>query len=301
MSGNLLGIAGGLVAAFMQSVAYLFGRKFINGKGTPNQLLFSSLIITGAMAVLLIPFFIDWQAVLTWRMAWKLCVVNGGLLVGHWGFFSAQKYIESSRIASLMGLKIILVMLLVIIFVHRDFSCWQYMAVFAAAFAAVLMNWSKGRLDWNGMGFLLFALLGYAVSDLGIQLVVDEVRVSNPIESGMRGFTICYSTIGIAALLAVKPCRINWQILRAAMPQSLCWIVSMGGLYVCFGLLGAAFGNVVQASRGVISLVLGIVISYLCANVAVESKQSTTVWVRRGIAALLMFGAIVMYALTAKG
>lgn len=301
MSDNFLGIIGGLVAASMQSVAYLFGRKFLAGSGSANQLLFSSIIITSVVSWLLVPFFVDWDVVLTWRMAGKLLIVNGGLFVGHWGFFSAQNHIESSRIASLMGLKIVLVMLLVMIFVHTEFSLWQYTAVFMATFAAVLMNWSKGKLDWNGMGFLLFALLGYAVSDLGIQLAVDEVRVSDPIESAIRGFAVCYSSAGVVALAAVKPLKINFKVLEAALPQAVCWIISMGGLYVCFGLLGAAFGNVVQASRGVISLLLGIIVSFISADAVLEQKQSVSVWIRRTIAALMMFGAIVMYALTSKG
>ena len=82
--------------------------------------------------------------------------------------------------------------------------------------------------------------------------------------------------------------------------QAGCWIVSMWGLYISFGLIGASFGNVVQASRGVISLLLGIILSRFAIN-GLEQRQSVAVWLRKAAAALLMFGAIVLYALVTKG
>ena len=190
-------------------------------------------------------------------------------------------------------------MFLSIIMLREHFSLWQYVAIVLAALAAMLMNWSKGKLDFNGMGFLLVALVGYAFSDMGIQLVVAYLQCSDPISGGLSGYVLTYGTMGLAALLLMKPMKVDWKMVAVALPQGICWTVSMWGLYVCFGLIGAAFGNVIQASRGVVSLVLGIVLSYFAIN-GLEQKQGAAVWVRKAIAALLMFGAIVLYALTAK-
>ena len=225
---------------------------------------------------------------------------NGGFVAGQWGFFNAQKHIESSRIASLLGLKVLVVMFLSIVMLRAQFTLWQYTAIVLAAVDAMLMNWSKGKLDWNGMGFLMVALTGYAVSDLGVQLVVKSFNTSDPIRNGMCGFALCYGIGGVVSLGMIKPCKISWQMVKGAFPQAICWVVSMWGLYVCFGLLGAAFGNVIQASRGVISLVMGIVLSYFAIQ-GLEQKQSALVWVRKAVAAILMFGAIVLYAFSAKG
>ena len=229
-----------------------------------------------------------------------LLLSNGGLLLGHWGFFSAQKHIESSRIASLMGLKILLVMLLMLIFMHANFTLLQYIAIVLAASAAILINWINGKLDWNGMGYFSMALLGYACSDLGVQLVVQEMQCSNPIAGGLAGFSASYGVLGFFALAALKPLKVNFRMLKKALPQGVCWVFSMWGLYVCFGLLGAAFGNVVQASRGIISLILGIILSFFAIQ-GLEQKQSWVMWLRKAVAALMMFGAIVLYAMTAKG
>ena len=229
-----------------------------------------------------------------------LLMGNGGFILGQWGFFSAQKHIESSRIASLLGLKVLVVMLLSIIMLRTCFAMGQYAAIMLAVLAAMLMNWSKGKLDLNGMGYLLMALVGYAFSDIGIQLIVEYLQCSDPITGGLSGYVLTYGTMGLGALALMKPMQVSWKMVAGALPQGVCWTISMWGLYVCFGLIGAAFGNVIQASRGVISLILGIILSFFAIN-GLEQKQSAAVWVRKTVAALLMFAAIVLYALTAKG
>lgn len=301
MISNLtIGIASGLIAAFMQSCSYLCGRRFLLVHGDARQLLFASMIIEGMAALILAPFLINWEKLLSWQMLWYVFICNTGYIVGSWGFFSAQKHIESSRIASLMGLKVIMVMLLSMVFLGSRFVYFQYVAIVICALSAMLMNWSRGKLDWGGMGFLLVALIGYAVSDLGVQLIVNGVSEGDPIRGGLSGFSSCYGICGIIGLLLMKPCRITWKMIQGAVPQALCWIVSMWGLYICFGLLGASFGNIIQASRGVISLVMGIILSHLAIQ-GLEAKQSCLVWIRKTVAALLMFGAIVLYALSVKG
>ena len=299
MNSLALGILSGLLTAFMQSFSYLGGRRFLARYGNARQLLIASLVICGAAAWLLAIFFLDTTKIFSWKMLGLLIMSNGGFVAGQWGFFNAQKHIESSRIASLLGLKVLVVMFLSIVMLRAQFTLWQYTAIVLAAVAAMLMNWSKGRLELGGMGFLLMALVGYAFSDMGIQMVVAYLECSSPIAGGLSGYVLTYGTMGIGALLLMKPLKVSWKMVAGALPQGVCWTISMWGLYVCFGLIGAAFGNVIQASRGVVSLVLGIVLSYFAID-GLEQKQSWQVWLRKALAAILMFGAIVLYALTAK-
>ena len=300
MSDLAAGILCGLLAALMQSCSYLGGRRFLAREGNAVQLMISSLIICGISAWLLAPFYWMPEKFFTWQMALWVLLADGGFVLGQWGFFNAQKHIESSRIASLLGLKVLAVTLLTMTFLGERYTIGQYGAIAGAAAAAMLMNWNKGKLDWKGMNYLLTALLGYATSDLGIQQVVKLIGGNDPITRGMAGFTLTYGILLIGSLAAMPLFKVSWKMVKGALPQGVCWIFSMWGLYVCFGLLGAAFGNVIQASRGVISLVLGIILSYFCIE-GLEQKQSLTVWLRKTAAALLMFGAIVLYALSAKG
>ena len=300
MSGLIVGILSGLVAALMQSCSYLGGRRFLAKDGNAVQLMISSLIICGVSAWLLAPFYWMPEKFFTWEMALWLLLTDGGFVLGQWGFFNAQKYIESSRIASLLGLKVLVVTLLTMTFLGERYTIIQYTAIAGAAAAAMLMNWSKGKLDWKGMNYLFAALSGYATSDLGVQQVVKLIGGNDPISRGMAGFTLAYGVLLIGALAVMPLFKVKWKMVKGALPQGVCWVISMWGLYVCFGLLGAAFGNVIQASRGVISLILGIILSFFAIQ-GLEQQQSVGVWLRKTAAALLMFGAIVLYALAAKG
>jgi len=300
MSTLAIGIICGLITAFAQSFSYLGGRRFLAKEGNAVQLMISSLIICGTGAWLMAPFFWFPEKYFTWEMALWVLLTDGGFLIGQWGFFNAQKHIESSRIASLLGLKVVAVTLLTMTFLGEKYTLLQYTAIAGAAVAAMLMNWSKGKLDWKGMNFLLAALLGYASSDLGVQQVVKLIGGNDPIIRGMAGFTLTYGAMLIGAILVMPLFKVKWKMVKGALPQGMCWVISMWGLYVCFGLIGAAFGSVIQASRGVISLILGIILSFFAIE-GLEQKQSASVWVRKAAAALLMFGAIVLYALSAKG
>ncbi len=298
MSDLTLGVVTGLLAAAMQSCSYLGGRRFLAKAGDARQLLVASMLICGAAAWGFAAFFWAGDKIWSWRMGFWLLISNGGFVAGQLGFFAAQKHIESSRIASLLGLKVLVVMALTVIFLHTEFLFLQYAAGLGAALAAVLMNWNRGKLDWNGMGALGISLIGYATSDLGIQMVVGEIAAEEPIAGGLQGFVLTYGLLGALALFAVRPLKVTWRMVNAALPQAICWTVSMWGLYICFGLLGAAFGNVIQASRGLISLLLGLSLSFFGIQ-GLEQRQPWGVWLRRSVAALLMFAAIALYALAA--
>ncbi|MBE6379929.1 MAG: hypothetical protein E7047_03275 [Lentisphaerae bacterium] len=300
MSNWAIGIISGLVAGLMQSCSYLGGQRFLNKYNNSAQMVICSLLITGAVTWLMAPFFLYTSTLFSWRMLLYVIMTDIGLVVGHWGFFSAQKHIESSRIASLMGLKVLVVAVLSIVLLRIGFTFLQYLAMLGAASAGLLMNWNQGKLNWNGMGYMLVCFIGYAFSDLGVQLVVQEMPAEDPIAAGFSGFIVNYSVTGLGALCLIKKFKIDYRMLCTALPQGLCWVVSMWGLYICFGLVGAAFGNVLQASRGIISLVIGIILSYFAMQ-SLEKKQSADQWVRKAVAALIMFGSIMLYAFTAKG
>ncbi|MBE6366571.1 MAG: hypothetical protein E7052_01510 [Lentisphaerae bacterium] len=300
MTPMAIGICSGLLAALMQSCSYIGGRYFLQRYGNSLQLTVASLVVVGLIALLAAPFFLLTKNLFTWHMAGSILLTDAGLVVGHWGFFSAQKYIESSRIASLMGLKIVIIALLAFVCFGSRFSAVQLAAMAVAVVAGVLINYQKGRLNWSGMGYIFLALIGYCFSDLGVQMVVENMQAENTIAGGVSGFIVNYIVSGVGAALLMKKCRIERKMLRGAIPQALCWVVSMLGLYVCFGIVGAAFGNVLQASRGVISVLLGVGLSWAGWQ-ALEQKASASVWLLKGLAAVMMFGAIVLYALNTKG
>jgi cytochrome c biogenesis protein CcdA len=74
------------------------------------------------------------------------------------------------------------------------------------------------------------------------------------------------------------------------------WLVGMATLYVCFGLLGAVFGNVLLSSRGLFAVVFGAVLAHRGWH-ELEQRVDRATLVRRIIAALFMTGAIALYVI----
>jgi uncharacterized membrane protein YadS len=80
-----------------------------------------------------------------------------------------------------------------------------------------------------------------------------------------------------------------------AIPFSVAWFISVAALYTCFALAGAVFGNILQSTRGVMSIGLAAVIAKL-GHLHLESLTPRSVMVRRIVAAVLMTIAIGLYS-----
>ena len=80
-----------------------------------------------------------------------------------------------------------------------------------------------------------------------------------------------------------------------ALPFSLLWLGSQMTLLICFGLIGPVFGNVIQSSRGLFSVIFGVVVCRLGVYV-MEKSASGKLWLRRALAALLMIGGIACFS-----
>ena len=70
-------------------------------------------------------------------------------------------------------------------------------------------------------------------------------------------------------------------------------------LYISFGLIGVVFGSIIQAGRGIFSILLGIVL--LRAGVEKnEPDVSGKIWLRRSVMAILMLSAMILYTLSVR-
>ncbi len=84
---------------------------------------------------------------------------------------------------------------------------------------------------------------------------------------------------------------------RGAVPFALAWLIAMLGVYACFAFIGAVFGNIIQSTRGLISVGLGAVVAHWMGWVHLEQKVTRGLLVRRIVAAILMSAAIALFAL----
>ena len=138
----LTGFLYGLTAASLNAGGYLFNTRFLRRYHSPFRLLIvSSLVMTAVslpMLMILYPAggLTDCRRVLTLLGCWILC-----FSFAQTSFFLALKEIEASRIASLLGLKIVVLTLIFMLFQHRNPTPGQWLAVLMASGAAFLISW----------------------------------------------------------------------------------------------------------------------------------------------------------------
>ena len=82
---------------------------------------------------------------------------------------------------------------------------------------------------------------------------------------------------------------------------SLCitaaWLVGMMCLFICFEAVGVVYGNILQSTRGLISIVIGAHLAGL-GMVHLEQKHPRHVVLRRLGAAAMMCAAIALYRIS---
>ena len=71
-------------------------------------------------------------------------------------------------------------------------------------------------------------------------------------------------------------------------------LTAMLFLYACFARIGTVNGNIVQSTRGIIAILIGALLAAL-GFTELEEKVGVQVWIRRMIAGVMMFLAIVAF------
>jgi hypothetical protein len=83
----------------------------------------------------------------------------------------------------------------------------------------------------------------------------------------------------------------NWT---CALPFAGVWLLSMVFLFACFGMIGAVYGNILQSTRGIISIVFGAALAR-CGLHDLEQHVSRWTLLRRVAAACLICVAIWLF------
>ncbi len=294
----ILGIFTGLGAATAQSCSYLFSKRFISISGNSYQLLTVSHIIMGLFAVTLLPFLLMYSPLPPlMNFSKPLILCNVYYLVAQSAFFLALKQADASRLAPLLGLKIIFLAGISIIFLHSSFHGLQWLGVLLCLCGAVMSNWSGGSIPAKSTVLLLVACSGYSLSDIYIKILIDSLGYKSIFFGALMAGAVSYSFAGICAIpmLFIIP-GISFRQLKAAMPFSICWFSAMLLLFACFGLIGPVFGNIIQSSRGIISVIIGAIVAGYGFSM-LETRINAGLLIRRLIAAVLITAAVILFIL----
>ncbi|RJP21592.1 MAG: EamA family transporter [Candidatus Omnitrophota bacterium] len=294
----VIGILLGVGAATFQSFAYLFSRMFSEQfKTNPIYLLTLSHIVLAIFALLLFPFF--WPDSMPPFGDYALSLFGSTIfyLLGHACLFLALANSSASRTSPLLGLKVFILALISVLFLDGDMNYAQWLAVLMSVAAAAVLNWSGGSMPWQCIVWILSACVGYSLSDINIKILIGHFAYLGL----FHGSTLCvcfsYFLCGLISLAALffLP-RLTRQMWIHAIPYSIAWFAGMLFLFSCFGSIGVVFGNIVQSSRGLISILLGTVVA-AAGFEHIEEKVQLSVLARRISAAILMIGAIALFYL----
>ena len=292
-----LGIGLGLGAAFFQSMSYVCIRLF-NKRHNDNiiALLALSHILMGLASVPLAVFLWPESMPPLTQYGLSLLGAAGFYLLGQFFLFAAIIHSEPSRVAPMLGLKVFILAMISVVFLDAQFNASKWVAVAMTTTAVLLLSGSGKRLEGRFILLGLAACVSYCLSDLSIKVLVQHFEFMGTLRGAVMAAALSYTFCGVFGIAAIvlnskHATRDTWLY---AVPFSLSWFVAMLCLFSCFASISVVFGNILQSSRGILSIVLGFVIAHIGFE-ALEPKPSMQTIIRRMVAAILMTTAVALF------
>ena len=120
-----------------------------------------------------------------------------------------------------------------------------------------MLNEAGGRIPVRQVGVLMLTILGYCASDLSIGTLMRRMTGVHPFAPIVAtAFTYVLSAL-LVLPFAFRRRVHTAEAWRTALPFALTWFGAMCLLFGCFAMVGVVFGNIVQSTRGLISIAGG--------------------------------------------
>jgi drug/metabolite transporter (DMT)-like permease len=293
----MTGVALGLLMALFQSLSYLCSRAFLRKyEGGIVKLFCLAHIVMGVACVPVVVFMRPTEMPAVSSYIASLLSCSGFYLTGQLFFFAAIAHAEPSRVSPILGLKVLILAVISSMFLGHSFNATKWTAVGLSLVAILLLSNSGGKMGLRPLLYAAFACLGYSLSDLNVKILVDKFSFMDLFDRAILTGCMCFSLCGLVGLIALpfspgKTSRTTWAYV---IPFAATWLISVMFLFSCFSLVGVVFGNILQSTRGIISIVLGYVIAHAGFETW-EAKVSKRVLLQRLLAALLMTMAVGLF------
>ncbi len=291
------GILIGLAGAVSQSFAYLVSRHFVavSGGRSARKLLVVGHVWMGLISLILLPFVwlpprVDLLHALIANFA-----VAFFYFIGQAGFFWTVKQLPASRVAPLLGLKIVFLGVFSVLFFAKDLTVLQWTAIGLAAMAAVFLSRAGEILTWRVVLGLCYTCTCFAMSDLSIPPAMEAFAEHPGAREAALSVCLAYLFCGLIVLPWIWQMRLTDRVLWwRGLPFAITWYLGMLCLFACIGLVQVILAAILQSSRGLISIGLGRLVARRDLT-HLETHQEPGVVFRQVAAALLMFIAVVIY------
>lgn len=317
----ILGIFLGLGSALASSLAYLASRRFTvrqagHEPGAPRwrgplRLMVCAhvmlSVVCGSAYLVLVPrggsaALADARWAVTTTVFVAVFYLTGNTLL-----FFALRRAEASRVSTLLGMKVVLLAIATHFILQQPLAGQQWVAVVLATSAAWVLGASGQRLPLSTMAIAVGSCAGFVCSDLFIDRMYrawlpagltyeQALKAGGPlVRASITGMSLVYVWCGLIALAMLplaKPWRREYWL--GSAPYAASWMTAMLCLFSAFALVGIVLGNILQSTRGLVSIVLGVVVVKL-GHHHIETHAPLRVVVQRAIAAAMMIGAIVLF------
>lgn len=298
----IIGIILGLSAATSNSIAYLLSRAFLQKHHQSHfHLLAVSHLILGTVSVGLAAFL--WPENMPSIKAFGPSLLGTAMfyLAAQACFFLALRKTEASRLSPMLGSKIIILAIISVLFFDDTFTSLQWTAIAFSFIAAIMLTGAGSRVPVIAIVLISATCLGYCLSDINIKILIphfepEMAKIPASIFSTALYFIVCGIVSLIMLLCMRKTPKAMW---KDAIPFSVLWFTAMLCLFGCFGTVGIVFGNILQSTRGIISVVLAAFVSMMGYH-GLEQKVSRWILVKRIFAAALMTAAVAIFKMNMK-
>ncbi len=293
------GIGAGTLSVLFICSSYIFSREYMRRNNDAVKLAVFSQLIMAIGGIILLAFNASFCRI-PCSMKFFLTVAGQVVtfLVGQTSFFMLLHKVESSRASALLGLKIMAIALISAV-IGKSLLPYQWAAVLLGTLAAVGMNFSGGRMSFASCFWLGTAVVSYALCDMCVTELMLMMHGNSMLFNSCGVVGICFTVLGVAVTPALFKYRFSMGEVKAALPYSLFYFLSMLFLYTSFGMIGVVFGSIIQAGRGIVSVFLGMILLHygLDRN---EQRISKAKWVQRLVFAVLMLCGMMLYSFGGK-
>jgi len=294
----ITGVLFGFFAAFFQSGSYLFSKRYVaRFEQSAFGLLAAGHCIMGVFAAALLLFFFPRTMPPVSSFAVPLVCGVAMYLAGQTALFFCLRCADASRVSPLLGLKIIVLAAISITILGKHFGALQWTGIGLTLYAAYLLGSSGLGLDLGAWAYVAAACLFYSVSDLCMKELINRFSYLGLFSACVVSACFSYVLAGVAAIALLpfvkSQSSARW---KAALPFAAFWFVGILFLFGCFASIGVVFGNIVQSTRGILSLAMGWAVARR-GHEHIEEKIPGRVFGVRVAAGSLMMAAIALFYL----
>ena len=304
-----MGVILGLLTALGHAIAYVAARHFTTAPSGPSgrparrglTLLALAHVWMAAVAAAVLPLL--WPRALGLDVRWAAPLVGlvAAFALAQWCLLSALRVLDGSRVAPLLSFKIA-VLAGIAAARGETLGPAQWAGVVLAVAGALALGTAGGRIGARPAAQLFLACVFYAVCDVLILATIRGAEAAAGLDPTTQPWVAPVWAVGAVYLCLGGPALLllprfgsrrpgDWL---DAVPYAAAWLFAMVTLYATFARLGTVLGAILQSSRGLIAIALGVALA-AAGFEHLERKVPPGVVVRRALAALSMVLAVWLY------